>query len=386
MQGVPAGLLHDAVAPDEPVRHPHTHSTNTAVTIGDRLFLKGYRRLQEGICPEAEMGRFLCDVAHFPYTVPVLGTLEYRSTAGGVITLALLQGYLENQGDAWDYTLNYLENHLELCLHGSAPAADGEEEAHGGYLALVRTLGLRTAQMHMALAVPTGDAAFDPEPLAPDEGERWVEGVRAEIEETFVMLDTRLSSLPEEAQGDAHAVLAMRAQLLDKAALSAPTVGQKIRYHGDYHLGQVLLQQNDFAITDFEGEPGRPIDERRRKHTPLRDVAGMIRSFNYALYTALDHVTMGQAEHGASLLPHARFWERATVSAFLESYAAAMEGTSLWESFTAAREWLTLFLLEKAFYELRYEMKNRPQGVGIPLRGLLSGLEPETVAQDPSGA
>ncbi len=384
MQGVPVGALDEAVRPDEPVRHPSTHSTNTAVAIGDRLFLKGYRRLQEGISPEAEMGQFLCDVAHFPYTVPVLGTLEYRPAEGSGMTLALLQAYLENQGDAWDYTLNYLENHLELCLHGSMETADGEEGAHGGYLALVRTLALRTAQMHLALSVTTGDPAFDPEPLAPEDGERWVATVHAEIDETFAMLGEHLSSFPEEVQGDARALLAVRSQLLGKAALSAPTVGHKIRYHGDYHLGQVLLQKNDFAITDFEGEPGRTITERRRKHTPLRDVASMLRSFNYAMYTALDHVATGSAEHMATLLPHARAWEWAAVSAFMESYAGAMEGTSLWETFAQAREWLSLFVLEKGFYELRYEMKNRPQSVTIPLRGLLYGLEPEAVAHDPA--
>ena len=385
VQGVAIGALETEVAADDPVRHPYTYSTNTAVAIGDRLFLKGYRRLQEGINPELEMGRFLCEVAGFRHTVPVLGTLEYRPSAGGVLTLALLQGYVENQGDGWDYTLNYLDNHLELCLHGAAPEGDSEE-VHGGYLARVRTLAVCTAQMHQALATPHGDPAFDPEPLAPDEGARWAAGVRAEMEETFAMLSARLLSLPPEAQGDARALLAARETWLARAALTVPTAGQKIRYHGDYHLGQVLLQQNDFVITDFEGEPGRPLAERRRKHTPLRDVAGMVRSFSYALYTVLDRVTARAAEHRALLLPHARAWEQATVTAFVASYAAAMDGTGLWGSFAEAQEWLQLFVLEKAFYELRYEMNNRPQSMAIPLQGLLQGLGREAVAPDPPGA
>ena len=385
VQGVAVGTLEQPVAADEAVRHPNTHSSNTAVAIGERLFLKGYRRLQEGINPEVEMGRFLCDVAGFRHTVPVLGTLEYRPAAGGVITLALLQAYVENQGDGWDYTLNYLDNHLELCLHGAAPTG-GSEEVHGGYLALVRTLAVRTAQMHQALATPYGDPAFDPEPLTPDDGAHWVAGVRAEMEETFDMLSARLAALPPEVQDDAKAVLAGRETFLARATLTAPTVGQKIRYHGDYHLGQVLLQKNDFAITDFEGEPGRPLHERRRKHTPLRDVAGMLRSFSYALYTALDRVTAGQSEHRATLLPHARTWEQATVAAFIASYAAAMEATSLWGGFAEAADWLRLFILEKAFYELRYEMNNRPQALAIPLQGLLQELDREAVAQDSSGA
>ncbi len=369
VQGVPVGP-EIVLRPDEPVHRPSTHSTNTAVAIGDHLFLKGYRRLQEGVNPEAEMGRFLCEVIGFAHTVPVLGTLEYRSSAGVPMTLALLQSYIENQGDCWSYTLNYLENHLELCRNASGLPSD-EEDAHGGYLALVRTLALRTAQMHLGLATPTGDAAFDPEPLTAADGDRWVARVRAEIDETLAMLTARLPTLPPEAQGDAHALLAVRDQMLGKAVLEEATQGQKIRYHGDYHLGQVLLQKNDFAITDFEGEPGRPIAERRQKNTPIRDVAGMLRSFNYAAYTALDSVTLGQAESAAALLPHARAWETAVARAFVAAYETAMAGTSLWPCFAQAREWLNLFVLEKAFYELRYEMNNRPQNVAIPLRGLL---------------
>ncbi len=384
VQGVPAGAGEVALVSDEPIRRPGTHSTNTAVVLGDRLFLKGYRRLREGINPEAEMGRFLCDVAHFAHTVPVLGTLEYRTADGGAVTLALLQAYIENQGDGWDYTLNYLERHLETCLHGAAQTSEGEE-AHGGYLALVGTLALRTAQMHRALAAASGDPAFDPEPLAPGDGARWAAGVRAEMDETFALLQARAASLPGGIQEDVQALLAAREALVRRAAVAAPTVGRKTRTHGDYHLGQVLLQKNDFVITDFEGEPGRTMAERRRKDTPLRDVAGMLRSFNYAMYTALDRVANGQPEHQAALLPHARAWERATISAFVASYAEATEGAGLWETFAQAADWLRLFILEKAFYELRYELNNRPQNAAIPMRGLLQVLEPETVAQDLSG-
>ncbi|MHB8253220.1 MAG: maltose alpha-D-glucosyltransferase [Acidiferrobacter sp.] len=385
IQGVPVGTDEIVVSADDLVRRSNARSTNTSVAIGDHLFLKGYRHLRQGVNPEAEMGRFLSDVVHFPHAVPVLGTLEYQSGEGGVVTLALLQAYVENQGDGWDYTLNYLESHLELCLTATAPtlASDGEA-AHGGYLALIRVLGQRTAQLHCSLARTTGHPDFDPEPLTAADGEGWVASVREEVEATFEMLSRRLSSLAEDAQADGHAVLAVKDQFMAKAGVSTGVIAQglKTRYHGDYHLGQVLLQKNDFTITDFEGEPGRPLAARRQKHTPLRDVASMIRSFNYAMYTALDHVAMGQEEHVATLSPHARAWEGAVARAFLESYATETQGAGLWEDFGRAQEWVRLFLLEKACYELRYEMDNRPQNVSIPLRGLLQYLELELTAAD----
>ncbi|WP_298134404.1 maltose alpha-D-glucosyltransferase [Acidiferrobacter sp.] len=381
MRGVAVGMVAEAVAADEAVRHAPAHSTNTTVVVGERFFLKGYRRLHDGINPEVEMGRFLCDMAGFRHTVPVLGTLEYRPNTGGVLTLALLQAYVENQGSAWDYTVNYLDKHLDLCLR-AAPPGGGGEEVHGGYLALVRTLALRTAQMHRALSTPYGDPAFDPEPLAPDDGARWAAVVRAEVESTLQMLAARYAILAPDIQGRARALLDAREALLARASLAAPVAGQKIRYHGDYHLGQVLLSKNDFVIIDFEGEPGRPLAYRRRKHTPLRDVAGMLRSFRYALYTVLDRVSL-DSESRALLRPHARAWEQATAAAFVASYAAAMEGTSLWGDFADTAGWLRLFGLEKACYELRYELSNRPQGIAIALEGLLQDLDAQDEAHAP---
>ncbi len=389
IRGVPMG--HDAIGDlsDEPVHRPSRHSSNSSVAIGDRVFLKGYRHIQEGVNPEAEMGRYLSEVVHFSHTVPVLGTLEYQDENGRPMTLALLQAYVDNQGDGWGYALNYLESHLELCL--TATAADhveGGEEAHGGYLALMRVLGKRTAELHRSLARRMGDPAFEPEPITHADSEAWLTRIREEMGATFDFLASRQSCLPEEARGDIEAVLALRASLSARLAepLGRDIPGLKTRYHGDYHLGQVLLKNNDFAITDFEGEPSRPVSVRRQKHTPLRDVAGMLRSFNYVMYTALDHVGMGREEQMAALLPHARAWERAVCEAFLTSYASHTRGMGLWDNFSGVQKWLHLFVLEKALYEIRYEMDNRPQSVSIPLRGMVQYADPESIAMGSRGA
>lgn len=389
IRGRPVGAEPLGDFADEPVHRPSRHSSNTSVAIGDRLFLKGYRHIQKGVNPEAEMGRYLSEVVHFPHTVPVLGTLEYQDEHGDVMTLALLQAYVENQGDGWGYALNYLESHLELCLTAtSADAVEGGEEAHGGYLALMRVLGKRTAELHSSLARSMGDPAFDPEPISPTDCEGWLARMREEMETTFDSLVSRGQTLPLEALSDREAVLGLRAQLTNQLVqpVRRTLQGLKTRYHGDYHLGQVLLRNNDFAITDFEGEPSRPVAVRRQKHTPLRDVAGMLRSFNYVMYTALDHVTMARNEQMADLLPHARAWERAVSEAFLTSYAAHTRGARLWNDLSGMREWLDLFVLEKALYELRYEMDNRPQSVSIPLRGLLQYGEPRSTEAGSPGA
>ena len=147
--------------------------------------------------------------------------------------------------------------------------------------------------------------------------------------------------------------------------------GIKIRYHGDYHLGQVLLRQNDFVIIDFEGEPARTLDERRQKHSPLRDVAGMLRSFNYAGYTALSRMVAERPEDYAMVELWTREWETETARTFLQAYEENVRGSGLYADWEGARRLLDLFVLEKALYELRYELNNRPAWVHIPLHGIL---------------
>ncbi len=357
----------DALAADLdalPVERPGAQSSNTVVALGETLFLKGYRRLREGVNPELEVGRFLTEVARFPHCVPVAGSVEYVAPDGTTMTLALVQSYVANQGDGWEYTLGYLERFLEDTR--VAQAAGPAPNVHGGYLALAATLGQRTAQLHQALARHTGDAAFDPEPVTPQDVAAFRQRARAEAEDTLALLERRLGELPPAAQTDAQAVLARRALIMERLAAGgteAPTTGTKTRFHGDYHLGQVLVTGNDFVIIDFEGEPGRPFEERRARSSPLRDVAGMLRSFNYARWAALKHMTQS-TEEMVRLDEAARHWEHQVRDAFLAAYAA--------EGLAADPALISLFELEKALYELRYELGNRVDWAQVPLQGILA--------------
>jgi len=342
------------------------------VAIGNRLFLKAYRRLGVGINPEFEVGRYLTTVARFRHCVPVAGALEHVSADGTSTTLALLQAYVANQGDGWDYTLDYLRRSLEergVADEGSP------QELHGAYLALAQTLGLRVAQLHLALATPSGDPGFAVEEAGRAEVLAWVAGVREAAVDALAYLQPRLANLPAQAQQLAARLLAAREPLLARIDACAQLEGAvvKARLHGDLHLGQVLLAENDFVIIDFEGEPERSIAERRRKRSPLCDVAGMLRSFGYARCSVLRDWPRQEAD-GAGLAAFAGAWERAARHSFVEGYWQAARGSALYPSEAPVRALIELFEIEKALYELRYEINNRPNWAEIPLQGLLDLL------------
>jgi len=359
------------------LRSAGTPGSNSAVRLGERLFLKVYRRLHVGISPELEIGRFLTDVAHFAHTVPVAGTVEYEGQGGERMAVGLLQGFVANQGDGWAYTGDYLDRFLEeqrRAPNGAHPTA----EAHGAYLALIRTLGLRTAQLHRALATPSGDPTFEPEPVTTEDLRQWMETVQADVESAFEMLESRRDKLSGVAAGLADRLLELRSALTERVRSLLPRelIAKKLRHHGDFHLGQVLVAQNDFVIIDFEGEPARSFEERRRKHSPLRDVAGMLRSFDYAAEAALGRINGERADERSRLNALLREWEAQARGVFLASYAGEISGSGLLENWDSARGLLTLFELEKALYELRYELGSRPDWAHIPLRaltGLVSG-------------
>jgi len=358
------------------VSHPSALSSNTVLTMGERLFLKAYRQLREGVNPELEMGRFLTDEVAYPNCVPVLGALEYFGNDGQIMTLALLQSHVANQGDGWSQALDYAQRYLERVRSVGGPQARNDEvqEFHGGFQALVGKLGQRTAELHLALARPTGHSAFDPETLTAADKQASRQRASREADATMDLLRRNLGRLSPLAQADAQAVLDLHPKLLTQIAGDGNDSdgGPKTRYHGDYHLGQVLVTGHDFVIIDFEGEPARSFEERRAKASPLRDVAGMLRSFSYASRSALRQVAQQDEAAAAQLLGAARDWELACRTAFLDAYAAGMAAGEIPAALDTRL--LALFELEKALYELRYEIDNRCDWAQVPLQGILALL------------
>jgi maltose alpha-D-glucosyltransferase/alpha-amylase len=367
--------------------------SNNSVVFGERLILKVFRRLEEGVNPELEVGRFLTEKTNFAQIAPLAGSLEYRRDSGEPISLAVLQGYVPNQGDAWQYTLNTLAHFFRgVDLVGAEPppvarnlvqasAAELPEVAAktiGAYLDSARLLGRRTAELHRALASDPTDPAFAPERITPQDQRSIYQSVSGVSMRSTDLLRSQLKKLPEDAREEAKQVLELEPRIASilKTFLSRRLTTTRIRVHGDYHLGQVLYTGHDFVIIDFEGEPTRSLYERRLKRLALRDVAGMLRSFDYASQAALRSDQIDPAAL-PGLRTWGRFWVQCVSAAFLRSYLATA-GT---ESFVpqAADDLdlqLNTMLLEKALYELRYELNMRPDWVRIPLRGILEAVTP----------
>jgi maltose alpha-D-glucosyltransferase/alpha-amylase len=358
-------------ATDLAVSPPPNQGSNTAVRIGDRLFLKVYRKLNPGLNPELEIGRFLTEVARFRHIVPLAGSVEYLADNGDSCTVALLQAFVLSQGDGWEHTVDHLVRSLEDRRLDDLPL----EERHGAYLELVRMLGTRTAELHCALAHPTDDPAFSAEPITPADLAAWRDRIHQDAADTLELLAARSNGLPESARADAAELLKRRAALLDRITAQPPAAmqGIRIRHHGDYHLGQVLVRRNDFVIVDFEGEPARPLAERRQKHSPLRDVAGMLRSFSYAAHVVQRRMVPAEAgDELARLSLLLGEWEQATRDTFLRIYDGKARAGGLYGSWEEARQLVALFEIEKALYEVRYELGNRPAWVSVPVHGLLA--------------
>jgi maltose alpha-D-glucosyltransferase/alpha-amylase len=289
--------------------------------------------------------------------------------------LAMLQSFVANQGDGWTFALEYLKRHLEQ--YRTTPASDGlPANAHESFLLRVRVLATRTAELHRALAQPSADPAFAPQPLTRADVDNYRHRALDEARQALDLLAENMDAVVNADKERAAAVVARRSRIV--ARIEALAVGSEpglqIRIHGDYHLGQVLVTRNDFVIIDFEGEPGNSLEVRRAKHSALRDVAGMLRSFSYAQHSALRSVAHNEAE-AARLAPLARAWEVEVRNAFLSAYDAAVnEGGAtprLYASLQPGEGLLGLFELEKVLYELRYEIGNRPTWAGIPLQGML---------------
>ncbi|MBP2302862.1 maltose alpha-D-glucosyltransferase [Azospirillum picis] len=362
------------------VRRLGVEQSNNSVLIDSQIVLKVLRRLVEGEHPEVEMGRFLTEVAGFANSPALLGSVEQVAADGTPTALAVAQAFVRNQGDGWASTVETLERELEDIRLGVSATTEGAAEAgepFGMHLVMMTTLGQRTAELHRALAQTTGNPAFDPEPVTPEDLGRWAAAARAQAEAAFKALPGALDRVSADVRADAESLLSRRDEAMAKLdALAGMAVDAvKTRIHGDYHLGQVVRAQNDWYILDFEGEPSKTLEERRAKVSPLRDVAGMLRSFNYAAWAALFRL-QDATQSDSPALAAARDWERRSVDSFMEGYRTAIEGCPAWPSrLEAARGLLTLFLLEKAFYEIGYEAANRPTWIGIPVKGVLGLLD-----------
>lgn len=324
--------------------------SNSSILYDDHFFLKLYRRPEIGENPDAELLRHLSGGKKFANVPGYCGVIEYRAKDAEPRVLALLVTNVPCEGTAWTSTLGVL--------------AQWQDETVGGhYLERSRRLGELTAQMHLALAADTKNEGFAPEAFTAEYRDSLCQSMRKATRRMMQLLEQKLGVLNDEAAG----LLRREQEILRRhAALMEHLINAKrIRIHGDFHLGQVLDTGSDFIIIDFEGEPGRPLNERRIKHSPLRDVAGMLRSFDYAAHTVL-----------AQRAEQAEAWVECVSGAFLSAYLAKAKGSSfLPASERELRMLLDVCLLEKVVYEVCYELNNRPDWVAIPLRGITRILD-----------
>jgi maltose alpha-D-glucosyltransferase / alpha-amylase len=388
-----------------PARTGSAEQSNTSILYDSRLILKLFRRLQPGENPDTEIGRFLTEVAHFPRIAPFLGDIrmvvQNGSEAGEPTTLAMLQGLVQNEGDGWQWTLDEISRYYDSCATCPVPLDLGHfptftsasdrgfieaaREHAGLYLDAAALLGRRTAEMHLALATPTDDPAFCAEPFTAQDLADDAARIEGQISRTLESLRRHMPNLPSsEADNTADTaalILSQRRSLLTRARLltgaAANLAGLRTRIHGDYHLGQILRTKADFVILDFEGEPARPLEERRAKQSPLKDVAGMLRSFGYAAYSGLNAFMQRRPpNHPAdarNLEAWATLWQNAVSTEFLGAYQSTIaQNPHLIPQPSEAQLLLNAYLLEKALYELLYELNNRPAWVRIPLAGILA--------------
>jgi maltokinase len=317
------------------VRPVGGEQSNSSIVFGDKLIMKAFRRLEPGVNPELELLRFLSGRA-FPHIAPLVGWYEYEGRLMNV-TLGTLQEYLAGARDGWELALEDLE----------------------GFVPRARDLGVVTGELHTTLGSEASDPDFAPEEPSMENLSLLTATIDEEIERVFVDLDDtdeRVAPIAGRGQ-DARERL--------QALSHIGTAGRIIRTHGDYHLGQTMLADRGWVVLDFEGEPARPLPERRRKRSPLRDVAGMLRSFAYV-------ASASETQRGT---PAAEDWEDRTREAFLDGYFSTVDPALLPPGQEATAKLLAVFELEKAVYELRYELNNRPDWVGIPVAGIARLLE-----------
>jgi maltose alpha-D-glucosyltransferase/alpha-amylase len=359
--------------------------SNSSMLFDNRFFLKLYRKLEDGVNPDVEITRFLTEQTNFPNVPAFVGALEYRRSKAEPTVVCLLQEAVANEGNVWTLTVDALGRFYERVLERKAdlqsettpPGALLEELVGGVYPEKVKLLGQRTGELHLALASRTDNPAFAPEPFNSMTQRSVYQSMRTSLRRAFTSLEKKLSDVPAKFRSEASEVLAAEKEILarEKRLLDRRANAAKIRIHGDYHLGQLVYTGKDFVILDFEGEPARPLSDRKMKRSALRDVAGMMRSFQYAAYAALWQPAM-RKEDVPFLEGWADLWYRQTSSLFLQSYLNTTTGaTFIPKNSDDLQIIVESYLLDKAVYEIGYELNNRPSWVVIPIRGIKHVLQ-----------
>jgi maltose alpha-D-glucosyltransferase/alpha-amylase len=366
-------LTPETCAFDGPVRAVDTEQSNSTALVGEKLVVKLFRRLAPGVNPEIEIGRFLTDVVGFANSPALLGAVELVEGGGERSSIAVVHEFIGNQGEAWTVTSAYLERFVEeQRLLPSEDAAQSSELA--AYQRLMAQIGLRLAQMQIALASRDDVPDFSPAPITGQDSEAWIEAIMARAAGVRERLAAQRAALSEPDRVIAE-------QLLDAmGSLDATLRGLiprdldacKIRTHGDFHLGQVLTAKDDVFIIDFEGEPNRTIAQRRAKGPAARDVAGLVRSIDYATTAALERALANAPDEQGRLAPALAIWRDVSAATFVAAYREALSDVRLWpRQREDADRLLDLFLIDKALYEIEYELSHRPQWVRVPLAGIL---------------
>ena len=374
----PTSRMKELALPDGyQIRRLSAEQSNSSWIVGDMLVMKLVRRVLAGIHPEGEMTRVLTDRG-FGNTAPLFGELVRVSADGTPHTVALAQGFVRNQGDGWGWTLDYLARTVEdAALTGSPDTAGTEieagDDAFAAYEVFARAIGTRLAEMHASLSQASDDPAFSP--VSADAAlDDWAAGAIEQIDLAMDLL-AGAKDLDEASAAQAALLLTHRDALREAARGLARhgADGLQTRVHGDFHLGQVLVVQGDAYLIDFEGEPARTMEQRRAKSSPMRDVAGLLRSFDYAAAAAAPGRVAASEQASQRRLELLEQFRTRSSAVFLEAYRAVLHAAPVrWVPEAAEQAMLDLFLLEKAAYEIRYEVANRPTWLHIPLGGFFT--------------
>jgi maltose alpha-D-glucosyltransferase/alpha-amylase len=368
-------FLTDQFREPERIRAVTAEQSNSTALVDTDYVVKVYRKLEAGINPEIEMGRFLTEQTEFVNTPALLGTCELIE-GGERTSIGVIHRMVDNQGDGWEVSSAYLDRYLDeqrLLAPTEQPATS---EQLAPYQRLVVQTGRRLAELHLALGSRADISDFAPDPVGQADIDTWTGAIKNRAERVFKAFEAHRSDVHKRDLDlvDELVSLKDRLETLLKDLLPSDLVALKIRHHGDFHLGQMLVAKDDVFIIDFEGEPKRTFVERRYKMPAARDVAGLIRSLDYSVMAAFERAKVAGNEK-TRIAPAANLWRAEATGAFLAAYRERVGGSPLWPTDAVSSDkLLKFFLLEKALYEIEYEIAYRPDWVRVPLIGTLEIL------------